>query len=388
MFARMERLAIEGGKPVSERKIPIAKPLFTEETLRRIREVLESGILCHGPLTEQFEEEFRRRVGAEYAFAVSSGTAALHVVFMSLLKPGDEVIVPVFTFVSTASTVVLSGGKPVFADIDEETLTIDPVDVERKITRRTKAIVPVHLFGNAARMKELIEIAEDHGLYLVNDAAQAHGTRIHGKDVGAYRDAACYSFYPTKTLTTGEGGMVTTLGKEIYEAGRMLRNHGQETRYRSVRLGLNYRMTEIAAAIGLEQLRMLDEFLLKRRRNAEYLMKGLEEIDGLEPQKTTEGAEHSYSYFTVQMDLEKFRCTRDEFVRAMNAENIECIVYYPTPLSKQPALRRYARTRCPVAEKVCGRVLSLPVHPGLSGEDLEKILEGIRKVSAHYARHE
>jgi len=383
----MDKLAINGGKPVSQKMIPIAKPVFSEQTIKEINDVLKSGYLCQGPKTVQFEDEFRKRVGAEYSYAVSSGTAALHVAYMSLLKPGDEVIVPAFTFIATASTVALAGGKPVFADIDGETLTVDPEDVKAKITPRTKAIAPVHLFGNAADMKALSEIAKDHRLYLVNDAAQAHGTLVNGRDVGSFDDLNCYSFYPTKTITTGEGGIVTTNSKQLYEKGRLIRNHGQETRYLHVILGLNYRMTEIAAVVGLNQLKMLDEFLAKRRRNAQVLTEGLNRIPGLKPQKPGEGVVHSYSYFTVIMDLDRFRCSRNEFVEALRAENVGCMIYYPTPLTRQPALKRYVdKAGCPVTEEISKRVFSIPVHPSLTEEDLKKILEALEKVSRYYLK--
>jgi perosamine synthetase len=381
----MEKLAIYGGKPVSEKEIPIAKPVFIEETVRDISEVLRSGHLIQGPKTAKFEEEFKKRVGAKYAYAVSSGTAALHTAYTTILEPGDEVIVPDFTFIATASTVVFAGGKPVFADIDAETLTLDPEDVKEKITSKTKVIAPVHLFGNAADMKALCEIAEETGLYLVNDAAQAHGTTIDRKDVGAFDDLNCYSFYPTKTLTTGEGGLVTTNSKELYDKGTMFRNHGQRTRYLSASLGLNYRMTEIAAVIGLNQLKLLDEFLAKRKWNAKALTEGLSRIRGLKPQKPRKGVDHSYSYYTVIMDLDQFKCSRDEFVNALKAENIECIVYYPVPLSKQPALKKFgSKVKCPVAEDIAKRVFSIPVHPNLSEKDLKKILKALEKASTHF----
>jgi len=383
----MEKLAVHGGEPVSEKRIPIAKPVFPEETLHEISKVLESGILCQGSKTAQFEEEFKKKVGAKHAYAVSSGTAALHVAYMSVLKPGDEVIVPTFTFIATASTVVFSGGRPVFADIDDETLTIDPDDVTEKITRKTKAIAPVHLFGNAADMNALAETAEDSNLYLVNDAAQAHGTRIDGRDVGSFDHINCYSFYPTKTMTTGEGGIVTTNDKELYEKGRLIRNHGQESQYLHTTLGLNYRLTEIAAVIGLGQLKMFDEFLAKRRRNAKVLTDGIGRIPGLKPQKTEKGADHSYSYYTAIMDLAKFKCSRDEFIKALRAENIDCMVYYPIPLTRQPALQKYARrSHCPVAEEASGKVFSIPVHPSLTEEDLSKIVTALEKVSTYYSR--
>ena len=383
----MEKLAIYGGKPVSEKEIPAAKPVFIEKTVQDIAEVLKSGHLIQGPKTAEFEEEFRKIVGAKYAYAVSSGTAALHTAYTTVLKPGDEVIVPDFTFIATASTVVFARGRPVFADIDEETLTIDPEDVKKKITQKTKAVAPVHLFGNAADMKALSEIANDHGLYLINDAAQAHGTMIDGKDVGAFDDLNCYSFYPTKTLTTSEGGLVTTNSKELFEKGTLFRNHGQQTRYLSVSLGLNYRMTEIAAVIGLNQLKMLDDFLTKRKRNAKVLTEGLKRIRGLKPQKPGKGVDHTYSYYTVIMDLDQFKCSRDEFVNALKAEKIGCMVYYPIPLSKQPALKKYgSKAECPVSEDVSKRVFSIPVHPSLSKEDLKKILEALEKVSSHFQK--
>jgi perosamine synthetase len=383
----MEKLAINGGKPVSEKEIPIAKPIFPEKTIHDISEVLQSGHIIQGLKTAQFEEEFKKRVGAKYAYAVNSGTAALHTAYASILKPGDEVIVPDFTFIATASTVVFARGKPVFADIDGETLTIDPEDVKEKISPKTKAVAPVHLFGNAADMKTLSEIAEEHNLYLVNDAAQAHGTKVNGKDVGVYDDLNCYSFYPTKMLTTSEGGLVTTNSKKLYEKGLLFRNHGQQTRYLSVTLGLNYRLTDIAAAIGLNQLKLYDEFLGKRKQNAKTLTEGLSQIHGLKPQKPGKGVEHSYSYYTVIMDLEKYRCTRDEFVNALKAENIGCMIYYPIPLSKQPALKRYdSRVKCPVTNDLSKKVFSIPVHPNLSDGDLEKIVKALEKVSSHFQK--
>jgi perosamine synthetase len=385
--SKMEKLAINGGKPVSEQMIPIVKLVFPEETVHDISKVLESGYISQGKKTAQFEDEFRKWVGAEYAYASNSGTAALHISYMSLLKPGDEVIVPAFTFISTASTVVFSGGRPVFADIDEETLTVDPENVKERITPKTRAIAPVHLFGNAADMKALSEIAEDHNLYLVNDAAQAHGTRIYGKDVGSFDHLNCFSFYATKTMTTGEGGIVTMNDKELYERGKLIRNHGQETRYRHVMLGLNYRMTEIAAVIGLNQLKLLDDSLEKRRRNAEVLTKGITGISELKPQIVGEEVDHSYSYYTVIMDLDRFRCNRDEFVESLQAENIQCMIYYPASLTKQPPLKKYAdKACCPVTEETSRKVFSIPVHPSLTEEDLVKILTALGKVSSYNLR--
>jgi perosamine synthetase len=383
----MDKLAIEGGKPVSDVPIPIAKPVFSEETSKEVIDVLKSGNLRQGARTKEFEERFRDWVGAKYAYAVSSGTAALHVAYFSVLKPGDEVIVPAFTFIATASMVFFSFGKPVLVDIDGETLMIDPEDVKEKITSKTKAIAPVHLFGNAADMRALTEIAEDHHLYLVNDAAQAHGTRVDGRDVGTYDHLNCYSFYPSKSMTTGEGGMVTTNDPELYRVGSLVRSHGDEGRYNHTILGFNYRMTELMAVLGLNQLKSLNGFLEKRKRNAEVLKKGLQKVPGLHPQKIGRGVDPSYSYFSVLMDLEDFKCSRDKFLEALQAENIACAIHYPIPLNKQPALRTLCGdAKCPVSEDVSKRIFSLPMHPELSEGDLNKILEAVEKVSSHYQK--
>lgn len=381
----MEKLAINGGTPVSEAMIPIARPVFSKKTKKDIMKVLESGYVRQGPLTKEFEDKFSERIGSKYAYAVNSGTAALHTAYLSILKPGDEVILPAFTFIATASTVIFSSAKPVFADIDEATFTISPEDIKEKISQKTKVIAPVHLFGNAADMQAIIEIAEDHSLSIVSDAAQAHGTEVNGRDVGSYDTLNCYSFYPTKTMTTGEGGMVTTNDSNLYERGRLIRSHGQEGKYYHPILGLNYRMTDIAAAIGLNQLSNLDHCLRRRRYCGKILRDGVEKIDGFSPQKVNKDVNHSYSYFSVVMDLGQFKCTRDQFLEALKAENIDCTVHYPIPLTRQPAITDLMKVEeCPVSDEISKRILSLPMHPELTDEDLEKIISGVEKVATYF----
>lgn len=374
----MDKLAVE-------KTIPIANPVFSEDEIEEVIKVLRSGKVRQGQKVKEFEKKFAKKVGSKYAYAVSSGTAALHIAYLSVLKPGDEVIVPAFTHISTASMVVFTNAKPVFADIDKETFTIDPEDVERKITPKTRAIAPVHLFGNAAHMKALKEIASKYNLFLINDAAQAHGTEINGKNVGSFDDLNCYSFYPTKNMTTGEGGMVTTNNEELYEKGKLLRSHGQSRKYYHTTLGLNYRMTEVAAAIGIKQLKKLDKNIEKRRKNAEFLSRKLEEIDGIHVPVIGNGVRNSFHQYPILLDLSRFKYTRDEFVRLLNAQNIGCAVHYPRPLTKQPVFREFA-DQCPVAEDVSQRILSLPVHPHLTKEDVEKVVRGIKKVVACYVR--
>jgi perosamine synthetase len=381
----LDKLAIDGGKPASQNLIPIAKPQFTEKTIRDVADVIRSGYVRQGPKTGEFEKRFRERVGAAYAYATSSGTAALHVAYLSFLKPGDEVIVPAFTFFATVSTVIYAGGRPVFADIDPETFLIDPEDVGEKITPKTRAIGPVHLFGNAADMDALNELAEDHGLLIVNDSAQAHGTEFGGRDIGSFETLNCYSFYPTKSMTTGEGGIVTTNDKKLYELGRLIRSHGDDGRYHHVILGLNYRMTDIMAAIGLNQLDDLDDNLSRRRYCGKTLREGISKLDGLHPQRITKGVNHSYSYFSLVMDLEKFECHRDQFMEVLKVENIDCAVHYPLPLTRQPAITNLMMPEeCPVSDDVSKRIFSLPMHTSLTDDDLRTIVAGVEKVSAHF----
>ncbi|OGD54087.1 hypothetical protein A3K81_06575 [Candidatus Bathyarchaeota archaeon RBG_13_60_20] len=351
-----------------------------------IREILESGQLRQGSRVREFEALFAERTGARYTYAVCNGTAALHAAYLSTVGPGDEVIVPSFTFIATASMVHHSAARPVFADIDPDTYLIDPEDVAEKITPRTRAVVPVHLFGNAADLDGLRDLCEDHGLLMIHDAAQAHGTRYGGRDIGAHDDLGCYSFYPSKTITTGEGGMVTTNDEGLHRRGLLLRAHGDEGRYRHVLLGFNYRLTEVAAAIGISQLGRLDEFIRRRKACGMYLKKHVSRIEGLHPQEATPKADHSYSYFSLTLDPERLRCTRDQFTEALTAENIDCAVHYPAPLTQQPAMKGLYGGWCPVSEDVSRRILSLPMHPALTDEDLKLIVAGVEKVAGYFLR--
>ncbi|HEC89506.1 MAG TPA: DegT/DnrJ/EryC1/StrS family aminotransferase, partial [Thermoplasmatales archaeon] len=239
--------------------ISIARPLLGEEEKKAVVDVLNSGMLASGPKVEEFEKRFAEFVGVKYAVATTSGTTALHLALLSLsVGTGDEVIIPSFSFIATANSVLFCNAKPVFCDVNPKTFNIDVEKIESLITDKTKAIMPVHLYGQPADMKPILEIAEKHDLYVIGDAAQAHGAEYDGRRVGSFGDVECFSFYPTKNMTTGEGGMITTNIEEIAERARSIRNHGREKTkwgYEHNRLGYNYRMTDIAAAIGLEQLK-------------------------------------------------------------------------------------------------------------------------------------
>jgi len=383
----LTKLAIEGGKPVSDKKISLVKPTFSQKDAEDITKILKSAYVRMGPYTKEFEERFAERVGAKYAYAVSNGTAALHCAYLSTLKPGDEVIAPAFTFIATISTMIFSNAKPVLTDVEPDTFLLDPEKVKEKITKKTKAIAPVHLFGNSCDMKALTDLAEDHNLLIINDCAQAHGTEYDGKDLGSWPNLSCYSFYPTKTMTTGEGGIVTTNDPELNRLGSLIRSHGDDGRYHHILLGLNYRITDIMSAIGLNQLSQLDDFLAKRRHNADVLLKGLKKVDGVTPQKITPKTKPSYSYFSVVLNTDKLRCSRDEFMKALIAENIDCGVHYPAPLTEQPIVKQLLKPEaCPVSEDLSRRIMSLPMHPYLSEGELGKVVEGVDKVASHYAK--
>ncbi len=363
--------------------IPIAYVALDEDEIEAVVRVLRSGQLRQGPLVEAFEQQFAASVGARYAVAVSSGTAALHVAYAALLRPGDEVLVPAFTFFATASMVSAVGAVPVFCDVDPHTFTLDVEDARRRITPRTRAIAPVHLFGTPADVEAIQQLAAEHDLHIIWDAAQAHGARYRGRDVGSFDDVVCYSFYPTKNMTTGEGGMITTNDEEIYRRCRLLRDHGQEEKYYHTILGFNYRMTDMAAALGIRQLQKVARWVQKRRENARYLTRHLQHMVGIQVQTEPPGAESSFSLYTIALDLDRFACDRDEFVRRLHAKGIGASVHYPRPLHHQPFYQaRYRALSLPVSEGLSKRVLSLPVHPRLTQADLETIVEGVAEVVA------
>ncbi|MBV9622712.1 MAG: DegT/DnrJ/EryC1/StrS family aminotransferase [Acidobacteria bacterium] len=343
---------------------------------------MRSGNLREGPFCRRFEEEFAAEVGARYAVSVSSGTAALHVAFTALLDPGDEVLVPTFTFVATASMVQVAGAKPVFCDVDPHTFTIDVAAARSRITAKTKAIAPVHLFGNPCNVDALKDVAQEFGLKVVWDAAQAHGTRYQGKDIGSFPDAVCYSFYPSKNMTTGEGGMITMNDRALYEKCRLMRSHGQSDKYYHTLLGFNYRLTDVMAALGLEQLRKLAGRIARRRENANQLRTHLEGIPGIQTPREQKGGESSFNLYSILIDSDVVGCTRDEFMRLLVSENIGCAVNYPRCLHQQPVFADIARgLHFPAAEDVAGRILSIPVEPSLSRSDIDLVAAGVRKVA-------
>src|SRR3989441_3874429 len=278
--AASERRTFIGRRRFRASMIPIARPLLGDEELAAVREVLASGMLAQGRKVEAFEKAFAKDLGRKHAIAVTNGTAALHVALLAHgIGPGQEVVIPPLTFFATASTVILCGARPVFVDIDRSSYNMDPAKLASVITRKTAAVMPVHLYGQSAEMDPILAAARDRGIPVIEDAAQAAGAEYHGKKAGNLGDTACFSFYATKNMTTGEGGMIVTDDDRIAEKTRLLRHHGQPTKYEHVLVGFNYRMTDIMAAIGLAQLAKLDGWVKQRRANARALSKGLDGIE-------------------------------------------------------------------------------------------------------------
>ncbi len=358
--------------------IPIARPILGEEELAAVKDVLASGHLVQGPKVKAFEDAFAAYLGRKHAIAVSNGTTALHVALLAHgVHAGQEVLIPPLTFFATASMVLACGAKPVFVDVDRASYNMDPAKVAGAITRRTAAVMPVHLCGQTADMDPILEAAKDHDIPVIEDAAQAHGAEYKGKKAGNLGTTACFSFYATKNMTTGEGGMVVTDDDEVAAKARLLRAHGETSKYEHVILGYNYRMTEIAAAIGLVQLKKLEGWVRRRRENAKALTKGLAEVEGLVPPVEGNWMVHAYYQYIVRAEP-SFRLSRDEIVAALTEEGVGCRASYPGPLYAQKALRDLkVRGRCPMAEQVVGRLFELPVHPGVSPKDVGTILEAV-----------
>ena len=357
--------------------IPPAKPIIGDEEREAVDRVLRSGMVAQGPEVAAFESEFSAHfVQGRPVVAVNSGTSGLHLGLLAAgVGPGDEVIVPSFTFAATGNSVALTGATPVFADIEPETFTLDPAAVAAAITPRTRGILPVHLYGHPARMRELSAIAEKHGVALYEDAAQAHGASLDGAPVGTFGVFAMFSLYPTKNMTSGEGGMVSTATEEVARGVRLLRNQGMERQYENEVIGFNARMTDIHAAIGRVQLTKVDAWTRTRRQNAAFLDANLR---GVVIPTVADGAVHVYHQYTVRVPED-----RDGFVRALREEHqVGSGVYYPIPNHRLPSLAPFAPgLDLPETERAAGEVVSLPVHPSLSAADLDRIVTAVDAVA-------
>jgi len=346
--------------------------------------VLRSGALRQGTQCEAFEEEFAEFVGARHAVCCSSGSAALHLSYADCLQHGDELLVPSFTFFATASMAIHAGAVPVFCDVDPKTGLLDLADAESRLTPRTRAIAPVHLYGNSCDIDRIETFARRHSLQVIWDAAQAHGTRYKGQDIGSRGTYVCYSFYPSKNMFVGEGGVICTEDGEIANRLRFLRAHGQTGKYEHSMLGFNYRMTDVEAAIGREQLRRLPTMLARRRRNAELLFEILGDLPGVGVPTVSNHVEHSWHQFCITVDPKAFGCGRDELAQLLKVEGIPTGVHYPRGLHQQPILKDHVRSRpLPVTEYLGKHTLALPIHHGLIDKDVRFIANGVRSAAAH-----
>lgn len=357
--------------------IPMAKPIIGEEEKKAVLEVLDSGIIAQGPRVKEFENGFAKMCGVKHAIATTSGTTALHLVLLAHdIGTGDEVITSPFTFIASANSVLFVEAKPVFVDIDPKTFNLDASQIEAAITPKTKAILPVYLYGLCCDMDEIMSIAKKHDLAVIEDACQAHGSEFKGKRAGSF-GTGTFSLYPTKNMTSAEGGMITTDDDEIMEKCRVIRNHGMRRRYYHDELGYNFRMTDVHAAIGNAQLAKLGMFNNKRKENADYYDTHLK---GVTTPFVPDGYTHVYHQYTIRVPEGK----RDDLRAFLKEKEIGSEIYYPVPIHKQGFYmdmfgddKAYSE-----ADFAATEVLSIPVHPSVSKKDLEKVVFTINEFMA------
>ncbi len=382
-------------------KINVAEPSVDEEELKALEEVLYSGYYVSGPKVKEFEKRFSDYCGTEYAVATNSGTAAIHIALAAYgIGPGDEVIVPALTFFSTATAVIHQNAIPIFADIDKKSYNISPADIEDRITDKTKAIIPVHLYGNPAEMDKIMDIAKENDLIVIEDCAQAHGAEYRGKKVGSIGDSSCFSFFATKNMTTGEGGIILTDDKKIADLSRKIRSHGMSDRDTHELLGYNYRMNEFEAAIGLVQLRKLDEFNKKRKDNSYYIYDRIDDIDWIIIPEIEPYVKPAFFWCPIQVDEEKLDMETKELRSKLIDLGVETRHRYVSPMNQQKMLLEqnaypnrcpfscpyygkeidYSQFEYPNTEEIAGKMLGLPNHPKLKKGELDKVVEVLHEI--------
>ena len=355
--------------------IPISKPYIGEEEKKLVMEVLDSGMLAQGPKVAALEKRFAELSDVKHAIATSSGTTALHIALLAHgIGPGDEVITTPFTFIASANSIIYTGAKPVFVDVEEDTFNINPELIEAAVTPRTKAILPVHLYGYICDMDALQKIADKYNLVIIEDACQAVGATFRGRKAGSF-GTGTFSLYATKNIMSGEGGMITTNDDHIAEQCKLIRSHGMKVRYYHDMLGYNFRMSDLHAAIGLAQIERFESFTAKRRANAKYLT---ENIHSVVTPKVRDDYDHVWHQYTIRVNASK---DRDAAVKQLTEAGIGTGIFYPVPVHKQTYIKdMFGDLHFPVSEMLAKEVISLPVHPQLSQADLELIVSEVNKL--------
>jgi len=396
----MNQLAIDGGTPIRSTLLPYGRQQVDKTDVEAIVQVLRGDWLTTGPTVVEFEQVFAEVVGVNEAVAVSNGTAALHAAMYALnIGPGDEVIVPTMTFAASANCVVFQGGTPIFADVDVETLLLNPTQIEAKITPRTKAIIAVDYAGQPCDYDSLRSIAQQHGLALVDDACHALGGSYHNRPVGSLADLSTFSLHPVKPITTGEGGVITTADSELARRMRLFRNHGISSDHRQreaegswfyemVALGYNYRLSDIQCALGLSQLQKLPQWLARRQEIARCYDAAFADMPAITPLKQRENVEHAYHLYVIRLDLEQLKVNRAVVFKALRAEGIGVNVHY-IPVHLHPFYRQRFGTgpgNCPIAEAAYEQVITLPLFPAMSNQDVDDVIAACHKVIAAYLR--
>ncbi|MBD3181792.1 aminotransferase class I/II-fold pyridoxal phosphate-dependent enzyme [Candidatus Poribacteria bacterium] len=396
----MEKPAIAGGEPIRNKPLSFGVPLIEQEEINGVVEVLKSGWISTGPKTQELEKKFREYVGSKYAVAVNSCTAGMHVSLVAAgIGEGDEVITTPMTFTATSNSVIHCGATPVFADINRDTMNIDPAEIESKITSRTKAIMPVHYSGQACEMDEILDIARKNDLIVIEDAAHALGAEYKGKKVGSIGHAAAFSFHVHKNITTAEGGMVSTDNDEWAKKIRVMRLHGMtkdawgrasesKVHYDVVFPGFKYNMTDIQAAMGLAQLSKLESYIATRQKYARMYTEAFKQLPQLKLLKRIDNIRHGENMFVIRLELEKLKVDRDEFVKCLKAENITPSIHY-----RAVHLNSYYRENFgykpgdyPNAEYVADRVVTMPFSPKLTEDDVRDVISAVTRIVNYYSR--
>ncbi|MEH6930301.1 UDP-4-amino-4,6-dideoxy-N-acetyl-beta-L-altrosamine transaminase [Priestia megaterium] len=391
-------LAIHGGKPVREQYLPYGKQSIDDEDIQTVINVLKGDFITTGPTINQFEEKVAAYVGAKYAVAFSSGTAALHgACFAAGISDGDEVITTPMTFVASANSILYQGGVPVFSDIDPHTYNIDPESIKQKITSKTKAIIPVHFTGQPVELDEILKIAQDYNLIIIEDAAHALGATYKDRKIGSIGDMTMFSFHPVKHITTGEGGIITTNNEAYYQkllqfrthgitrdSNKLLKNHGSWY-YEMQTLGYNYRITDFQAALGLSQLQKLDSFISKRKQYVAMYQEELKELPEIIVPKQLNYVNSSWHLYIIRLNLSLLKVDRREIFQALQKENIGVNVHY-IPVHLQPYYQKlnYQKGICPKTEKLYEEIITLPLFSSMSKKDVNDVIQAVKKVIEFY----